>query len=103
PLSLWERVRVRGFVPGPAGSPSAPLCGRRERSDLHPQPSPVGRGSSGLLPEHEHAEDSMALTFPTRVEQYTIPETMRSAVLFGPRDIRVVDRPVPQPGPGEVL
>jgi L-iditol 2-dehydrogenase len=45
----------------------------------------------------------MALTFPTRVEQYSIPETMRSAVLFGPRDIRVIDRPVPQPGPGEVL
>jgi L-iditol 2-dehydrogenase len=45
----------------------------------------------------------MALTFPTRVEQYTVPETMRSAVLFGPRDIRVIDRPVPQPGPGEVL
>ena len=45
----------------------------------------------------------MALTSPTRVEQYTISETMRSAVLFGPRDIRVIDRPVPQPGPGEVL
>lgn len=45
----------------------------------------------------------MALTSPTRVEQHTIPETMRSAVLFGPRDIRVIDRPVPQPGPGEVL
>jgi len=50
-----------------------------------------------------HAEDGMALTSPTRVEQYTIPETMRSAVLFGPRDIRVIHRPVPQPGPGEVL
>ena len=45
----------------------------------------------------------MALTFPTRIEQYPVPETMRSAVLFGPRDIRVIDRPVPQPGPGEVL
>jgi L-iditol 2-dehydrogenase len=32
-----------------------------------------------------------------------IPETMRAAVLFGPRDIRVVDRRVPQPGPDEVL
>src|SRR3989442_4746354 len=28
---------------------------------------------------------------------------MRAAVLFGPRDIRVIDRPVPQPGPSEVL
>jgi L-iditol 2-dehydrogenase len=28
---------------------------------------------------------------------------MRAAVLFGPRDIRVVDRPVPRPGPDEVL
>ena len=32
-----------------------------------------------------------------------IPESMRAAVLFGPRDIRVVDRPVPRPGPDEVL
>lgn len=45
----------------------------------------------------------MALTLPAVVEQSTIPATMRSAVLFGPRDIRVIDRPVPQPGPGEVL
>jgi len=45
----------------------------------------------------------MALTSPTGVGQYSIPKTMRSAVLFGPRDIRVLDRPVPQPGPGEVL
>jgi L-iditol 2-dehydrogenase len=28
---------------------------------------------------------------------------MRAAVLFGPGDIRVVDRPVPRPGPDEVL
>ena len=28
---------------------------------------------------------------------------MRAAVLFGPRDIRVVDRPVPVPAPDEVL
>ena len=27
---------------------------------------------------------------------------MRSAVLFGPRDIRVIDRSVPQPGPGGI-
>ena len=31
------------------------------------------------------------------------PETMRAAVLFGPSDLRVVERPVPTPGPGEVL
>ena len=28
---------------------------------------------------------------------------MRAAVLFGPNDVRVVDKPVPTPGPGEVL
>jgi L-iditol 2-dehydrogenase len=28
---------------------------------------------------------------------------MRAAVLFGPDDLRVVDKPVPEPGPGEVL
>jgi L-iditol 2-dehydrogenase len=32
-----------------------------------------------------------------------IPATMRAAVLFGPGDLRVVDKPVPRPGPGEVL
>jgi L-iditol 2-dehydrogenase len=34
---------------------------------------------------------------------HTVPDTMRAAVLFGPGDIRVVDRPVPQPGPHQVL
>lgn len=33
----------------------------------------------------------------------TIPETMRAAVMFGPGDMRVVDKPVPKPGPGEIL
>ncbi|MFD1719631.1 zinc-dependent alcohol dehydrogenase [Georgenia deserti] len=32
-----------------------------------------------------------------------VPESMRAAVMFGPGDIRVVDKPVPRPGPGEVL
>jgi L-iditol 2-dehydrogenase len=30
-------------------------------------------------------------------------EMMRAAVLFGPNDLRVVDKPIPTPGPGEVL
>ncbi|MQA94135.1 MAG: alcohol dehydrogenase catalytic domain-containing protein [Streptosporangiales bacterium] len=33
----------------------------------------------------------------------TPPATMRAAVLYGPGDIRVVERAVPEPGPGEVL
>lgn len=33
----------------------------------------------------------------------SIPKTMRSAVIFGPDDLRVVEKPVPTPGPGEVL
>src|SRR5260370_9096345 len=32
-----------------------------------------------------------------------LPASMRAAVLFGPNDLRVVDKPVPKPGPGEVL
>jgi L-iditol 2-dehydrogenase len=40
----------------------------------------------------------------TREEQrHALPESMRAAVLFGPQDIRVVDKPVPRPGPDEVL
>lgn len=32
-----------------------------------------------------------------------LPSVMRAAVLYGPGDIRVTDRPVPVPGPDEVL
>ena len=32
-----------------------------------------------------------------------LPPTMRSAVIFGPDDMRVVEKRVPEPGPGEVL
>lgn len=32
-----------------------------------------------------------------------VPDTMRAAVLFGPGDMRVVDKPVPEPGYAEVL
>ncbi len=42
-------------------------------------------------------------TNPAAEERYVIPEKMRAAVLFGPGDIRVIDRPVQNPGPGEVL
>lgn len=34
---------------------------------------------------------------------YDIPKSMRAAVLFGESDLRVVDKPVPEPGPREVL
>ncbi|HEY4025059.1 MAG TPA: zinc-binding dehydrogenase [Candidatus Dormibacteraeota bacterium] len=37
------------------------------------------------------------------VDVASIPRTMRSAVIFGPDDLRVVEKPVPAPGPGEVL
>lgn len=47
--------------------------------------------------------DIMATTMASHPEQELIPTTMRAAVLFGPRDIRVMDRLVPRPGPGEVL
>lgn len=45
----------------------------------------------------------MALSSPTIVGHSTLPDTMRAAVLFGPGDMRVIDRPVPRPGPAEVL
>lgn len=32
-----------------------------------------------------------------------IPATMKAAVLFAPGDIRVIEKPVPKPGPGQVL
>ena len=45
----------------------------------------------------------MALSLDAAAAQYVIPETMRAAVLFGPRDIRPVERRVPRPGLDEVL
>ena len=42
--------------------------------------------------------------FSTDVQEAVVcPNTMRAAVLFGPRDLRVIDCPVPSPGPGEAL
>jgi len=32
-----------------------------------------------------------------------VPATMRAAVLFGPKDLRVVRKPTPVPGPDEHL
>ncbi|MGK5638559.1 NAD(P)-dependent alcohol dehydrogenase [Streptomyces sp. URMC 126] len=32
-----------------------------------------------------------------------VPSTMRAAVLHGPEDLRIEERPVPLPGPGQVL
>src|SRR4029453_9480943 len=49
------------------------------------------------------AEDVMTVTLDVPPTQETIPDTMRAAVLFGPRDSRQVNRPVPRPGAGEVL
>jgi L-iditol 2-dehydrogenase len=45
----------------------------------------------------------MTRTSGERPATPAVPGTMRAAVLFGPEDIRVIDRPVPVPGPGEVL
>lgn len=44
----------------------------------------------------------MAVATPIRSRE-AIPQTMKAAVLFGPRDMRVVDKAVPRPGPQEVL
>jgi L-iditol 2-dehydrogenase len=45
----------------------------------------------------------MTITLSAFAQQYTPPEMMRAAVLFGPQDIRLIDRPVPKPDSGEVL
>lgn len=47
----------------------------------------------------------MGIITPQQTVQhsYDVSGTMRAAVLFGPEDIRVIDRPIPIPQPGEVL
>lgn len=45
----------------------------------------------------------MTQTIPAPVAPGILPDTMRAAVLFGPGDIRVVERPTPRPGPHQVL
>lgn len=45
----------------------------------------------------------MVTNQPVIPAKYDIPGKMRAAVLFGPEDIRVVERPVPIPQSGEVL
>lgn len=45
------------------------------------------------------------MTIPADATQrlHSVPDSMRAAVLFGPQDMRVVEKPVPEPGFGEVL
>jgi L-iditol 2-dehydrogenase len=45
----------------------------------------------------------MPVTLQASARHHTIPDMMRAAVLFGPQDIRLIERPTPKPGPGEVL
>ncbi len=82
-----------------------PIAGRAGLSAAKRVPYDQAAGSlqALILLTENNVENSMALTLPAVVEQSTLPATMRSAVLFGPQDIRVIDRPVPRPGPGEVL
>src|SRR5437660_1210221 len=40
---------------------------------------------------------------PPRSNQYPIPDRMQAWVLGGPEELSLVDKPVPQPGPAEVL
>lgn len=40
---------------------------------------------------------------PEAMGTHTIPATMRAVVVYGPEDYRLEDRPVPKPGPGELL
>jgi hypothetical protein len=35
--------------------------------------------------------------------EYQIPETMKAWVLGGPEELSLIEKPVPQPGPAEVL
>src|SRR5258707_8383249 len=35
--------------------------------------------------------------------EFPVPETMKAWVLGGPEELHLVDKPVPQPGPAEVL
>ena len=39
----------------------------------------------------------------SRSNQYAIPERMKAWVLGGPEELDLVEKPVPQPGPAEVL
>src|SRR6202790_5091782 len=40
---------------------------------------------------------------PPRTNQYPIPDRMKAWVLGGPEELSLVEKPVPQPGPAEVL
>ena len=48
-------------------------------------------------------ETHMSTTTPAPSPTEAIPSTMRAVVVHGPGDYRLEERPVPQPGPGELL
>ena len=39
----------------------------------------------------------------TRSNEYPLPPTMKAWVLGGPEELSLVEKPVPEPGPAEVL
>ena len=43
------------------------------------------------------------MTTATMQQQFQIPETMQAWVLGNPDELRLVEKPVPQPGAAEVL
>ncbi len=43
------------------------------------------------------------MTQESRSNEYPIPKTMRAWVLGNPEELALVEKPVPEPGPAEVL
>src|SRR5215475_3554016 len=57
-------------------------------------------------PAPQTANDQILWSFlmsQSRANEYTIPKTMKAWVLGNPEELALVEKPVPQPGPAEVL
>lgn len=55
-------------------------------------------------PEPVDASDTRYEEIPMPNPEHTsLPDTMRAVIVHGPQDYRLEERPVPEPGPGELL
>jgi L-iditol 2-dehydrogenase len=48
-------------------------------------------------------QEMSPMNIPIRERSLSIPKTMKAWVLDGPEQLRLVEKPVPEPGPAEVL
>src|SRR5438874_11850050 len=77
--AIWDATHIRSVV-----------CSRTVRSNF-------------ILRHRTCTMATARADTPARSNEYPIPHRMKAWVLGGPEDLSLIEKPVPEPGPAEVL